>query len=554
MLSLQQHPIIFPPTKTTESITAESILDIIKRENLSEQQQIKLYSTMIEICPLHVQLLSNRMSLYFFHKKYEQALADVEKLIQIKPSALVCWEQGRIYLRLQQKQNALNSASKAQELAQKEGDTRLLSSLFNLKGVILADLGKDFTAAIQQYDQALKLDPNFIAALLNRARAYLELHNYLPLVEQDCSKVIQLQPRNLQALRIRATVYNRMNQAEKELQDLNKIIDIDPSTADTYLEKASILLYNQNNFKVARENIDEAVKRAQTCAFKNEFYLFWSLHLTGVCYSQMEQPEKAIQLYTAAFKEADKFLPTLHTKSLNHKRWVNGKMRFCFVRRSIAYKTIKMYDEALQDLQHALRLLENGNQNKLAKQEVMKETQQLIEEIHVERAKELQSKGGQQNYQQALKDWNEVIKINPHILQNYFQRYLLCTQMKLFDQAQQDFKQFCDMEQISFNNAKNEKISTKENESKLEVQENKQEINSNCNENNPNPTQQNSNSTTNSNQTQQNANQTQQNANQTQNNKRKLQENVSDSNKRQEIDTIQRKEIDCNEIEVIAVW
>lgn len=83
---------------------------------------------------------------------------------------------------------------------------------YSLKGM--------FERALNDYDQAIKLNPNFAAALNNRAWAYFKL-GQPEQGEEDVERALQLSPGSPYALDTRAHIKQSQGAAEDALKDYN---------------------------------------------------------------------------------------------------------------------------------------------------------------------------------------------------------------------------------------------------------------------------------------------------------------------------------------------
>lgn len=76
-----------------------------------------------------------------------------------------------------------------------------------------------------------------VVAYNNRAQAELKLQNWNSAF-WDCEKVLELEPGNIKALLRRATTYKHQNKLQEALEDLNKVLNVEP---DNELAKKTLL-------------------------------------------------------------------------------------------------------------------------------------------------------------------------------------------------------------------------------------------------------------------------------------------------------------------------
>ena len=87
-----------------------------------------------------------------------------------------------------------------------------------------------FSAAIADYSEVLKLEPNQRWAYNNRGAAYLD-NNDLPNALRDFNEAIRIEPKYALAFANRAEVLRRQGKLSEALADANKAIEIDPQNA-----------------------------------------------------------------------------------------------------------------------------------------------------------------------------------------------------------------------------------------------------------------------------------------------------------------------------------
>ncbi|XP_045878163.1 sperm-associated antigen 1 isoform X2 [Meles meles] len=84
----------------------------------------------------------------------------------------------------------------------------------------------DYEEAVMYYTRSVSVLPT-VAAYNNRAQAELKLQNWNSAF-QDCEKVLELEPGNLKALLRRATTYKHQNKLQEAIEDLNKVLNVEP--------------------------------------------------------------------------------------------------------------------------------------------------------------------------------------------------------------------------------------------------------------------------------------------------------------------------------------
>lgn len=99
------------------------------------------------------------------------------------------------------------------------------ASAYNNRGVSYDNLG-DYTRAIENYDQALRYDPGHVNAYYNRGNAYDDLGEYRRAI-LDYSKALRLDPNYASAHQNRGVSYESLGEYERAAADWEQAIRID---------------------------------------------------------------------------------------------------------------------------------------------------------------------------------------------------------------------------------------------------------------------------------------------------------------------------------------
>ena len=97
----------------------------------------------------------------------------------------------------------------------------------------------DYYGAMSDYDYALQLDPLNYVALYNRALLRSEVHDFNKAID-DLTKVINLRPNDFRALYNRAVVLREKGDYKEALEDVNKVIEEFPDLAAAYFLRFDI--------------------------------------------------------------------------------------------------------------------------------------------------------------------------------------------------------------------------------------------------------------------------------------------------------------------------
>ena len=147
--------------------------------------------------------------------------------------------------------------------------------------------------AIQDYDQAIKLDPSDAIVYNNRGIAYSTKGQHDRAI-QDYDQAIKLNPSDATAFNNRGLAYSAKGQLDRAIQDYDQAIKLDPSDAIVYYNRG-IAYSAKGQHDRAIQDYDQAIKLDPSrtpIAYNNR----------GNAYSTKGQLDRAIQDYDQAIK------------------------------------------------------------------------------------------------------------------------------------------------------------------------------------------------------------------------------------------------------------
>jgi lipoprotein NlpI len=117
----------------------------------------------------------------------------------------------------------------------------------------------EIKAAIVDFSEALKVDPEATDALYNRAAAYaISGHNDYALA--DFAHLLDLAPNDPDTLFYRAQIYMNLGQKEAALSDLSMVLRQHPEDVDSRLQRAGLSIMLQRN-EDAIADLDQLLKK-----------------------------------------------------------------------------------------------------------------------------------------------------------------------------------------------------------------------------------------------------------------------------------------------------
>ena len=150
----------------------------------------------------------------------------------------------------------------------------------------------NFDLAIEEFTQAIQLNPNYTEAYFNRGKCYGKQGSYESALK-DFDKAIQLDPDYTQAYYKRGYCYYEEKNYESALKDFDKAIQLDPDYTQAYY-KRGYCYYEEKNYESALKDFDKAI---QSDPDDCNFY-----RIRAICYENTKYYEFALKDYEKAFQ------------------------------------------------------------------------------------------------------------------------------------------------------------------------------------------------------------------------------------------------------------
>ncbi len=175
--------------------------------------------------------LNNRGSLLYKSGKYQQALNDFTKAIEISPDRAETYNnRGGVLNDLKDYKGALRDYSKALAL-----DASYEKAYYGMGGVYLSQ--NQFEKAIDQYDQAINLNPTYAAAYSNRANAKINLSRVQEAMA-DFDEALRINPNYVEAYSNRGIARVVLGDFNGAIKDYSFALSLKSDDALTYYLRA----------------------------------------------------------------------------------------------------------------------------------------------------------------------------------------------------------------------------------------------------------------------------------------------------------------------------
>jgi tetratricopeptide (TPR) repeat protein len=181
--------------------------------------------------------------------------------------------------------------------------------------------------AIQDYNQAIRLNPRHADAFSNRGAAYVRKRDYHRAI-QDYDEAIRLNPRHADAFSNRGIAYARKRDYDRAIQDYDEAIRLKPDHVSAW--------YARGNAYRRLGDYDQAVRNYDKVIYLNPRHAP-AYSNRGIAYASKGDDDLAIHDYDKAIR--------LNPKHVN-----------AYYNRGNAYRRKRNYDEAVQNYNQVIRL------------------------------------------------------------------------------------------------------------------------------------------------------------------------------------------------------
>lgn len=222
------------------------------------EQALKFYSEAIELDENELLYYTNRAAVYHEMKEYEKCIAECD--IAIKKSSEGLYDYIKLGKALARKATAFlaqekfdeaielykssllenndpsvkDQLKKAEKIKKEDEEKKLIDPIkaeeYRKAGNELFEQGK-FPAAVKEYTEGLRRDPNSKALYSNRCAAYIKLMEWNYALK-DVEKCLQLDPVFVKAFYRKGTIHHFMKEYHKALTAFDQGLKLDPENKD----------------------------------------------------------------------------------------------------------------------------------------------------------------------------------------------------------------------------------------------------------------------------------------------------------------------------------
>ena len=298
-----------------------------------------------------------------------------------------------------------------------------LVGAYNNRGLAYARKG-DFDEAIEDYNQAIELNPKSAVAYQNRGNIYFDQKDFDEAIE-DYNQAIEyktkLDPPDLAgAYYNRGRIYARKANVDQAIVDLRKAIELNPKLDPSDLAVA----YNKRGLAyMDRDDLDKAIEDCnQAIEYKTKLAAAYRIPLDkaiedftaaikiksdkanlyynrGLAYARKGNMDKAIEDFTAAIEFNPKSDPSALTHAYNN--------------RGLAYMDRDDLDEAIEDCNQAIKHNPKSDPSALAR--AYNNRGLAYYNRGLARAAKLDVRDDRNYFKDAVENYNKAIKLGSEL-------------------------------------------------------------------------------------------------------------------------------------------
>ena len=280
--------------------------------------------------------------------------------------------------------------------------------------------------AIADFTEAIGIDPNFMAAYINRGNAHVALKKYDEAIA-NYTQAIGIDSDFAPAYYNRGNAHVQLEEYEQAITDYTQAIDIDPNCAEAY-----------SNRCVAYRRLGEYDEAIADCekAIDIDPKFAMAYNNRGLVYAKLKQYDQAIADYNKAIDIDPNLAPAYSNRCNDYLRLkeydqaiadcgkaidIDPNFAPAYNNRGNAHADLKEYDEAIADYTAAINIepdfaLPYYNQGV----------------VHVQL----------EEYEQAIAYFTEAIRIDPGFAGAYYNRGLSHYYLGEYEQAIADFESY----------------------------------------------------------------------------------------------------------------
>lgn len=254
-----------------------------------------------------------RGKFYAKEDRYDEAILDYSNAISRDSTyALSFFERGFIYCLQRDYDNAINDFKALSSLQHEWTKSTIVFEAYHNRGVVRMQK-KSYKKAIEDFNRAIEINPDYLNAYLNRGRAYKNLKSYSKALK-DFTFCVEQDPKLAEAFYQKATIYYNRRNYDKAIESLQSAAKLTPDNKKLYFEMGESYYYS-GKYGQAIMQFNKVIE------LDNNDY--WAHYRKGFAYQKMRQYKQAMNAYQAFLQRA----PKHHSRQILHAKTEVNKLK-----------------------------------------------------------------------------------------------------------------------------------------------------------------------------------------------------------------------------------
>jgi tetratricopeptide (TPR) repeat protein/S1-C subfamily serine protease len=207
-------------------VPAWNQLSVVYRDSNQLDKALAAINQAIQLQPNNPNLYNQKLAILSDLKRYKEAAAAINKAIELSPRAAFYNNRGIVRSELGDKPGAIDDYTQAIKINPN------YALAYNNRGIVRSELG-DKPGAIDDYTQAIKFNPNDALAYYNRGIVRSELGDKQGAID-DYTQAIKFNPNDANAYYGRGIVRSELGDKPGAIDDYTQAIKINPNYAQAY--------------------------------------------------------------------------------------------------------------------------------------------------------------------------------------------------------------------------------------------------------------------------------------------------------------------------------
>jgi len=194
------------------------------------ENRLILFSDVIAKNPDSWMSYVNRGFDYFLHDKYDLALADYQKALELNPlEAGILVNRSELFAKLKNYDQAFLDVNRAIAMDPSRYEYYLARATYYC-------MTERFDLAINDYNKLVQINPDYGEAYVKRALLYAQKEDYIKALS-DLNKVADMAPNNPEVYANRGLIYYRQGLLADAVRDFDTALRLDPGSAATHFNR-----------------------------------------------------------------------------------------------------------------------------------------------------------------------------------------------------------------------------------------------------------------------------------------------------------------------------